>query len=96
MSSLSFAVSTRTGNELGANRPKTLKLSDEIILTFIFSSHLLETHGEWFSLEATRFPALRWTMENMLQHSTCQSFGTDCKELIAMIKELRAWPRFAT
>ncbi|CDY31787.1 BnaC01g27430D [Brassica napus] len=39
---------------------------------------------------------LRWAMENMLQHSTCQSFGTDCKELIAMIKEPRAWPSFAT
>ena len=38
--------------------------------------------------------ALRWVMENMLQHSTCQSFGTDCKELIAMIKEPQAWPSF--
>ncbi|KAF3577311.1 hypothetical protein DY000_02034279 [Brassica cretica] len=35
-------------------------------------------------------------MENMLQHSTCQSFGTDFKELIAMIKEPHVWPRFAT
>ena len=40
--------------------------------------------------------ALRWAMKNMLQHSTCQSFGTDCKELIAMIKEPHAWPSFAT
>ncbi|KAF2582779.1 hypothetical protein F2Q68_00003207 [Brassica cretica] len=40
--------------------------------------------------------ALRWAMENMLQHSTCQSFGTDCKELIAMVKEPHAWPSFAT
>ena len=40
--------------------------------------------------------ALRWAMENMLQHSTCQSFGTDCKELIAMIKEPHVWPSFAT
>ena len=40
--------------------------------------------------------ALRWAMENMLQHSTCQSFGTDCKDLIAMIKEPHAWPSFAT
>ena len=40
--------------------------------------------------------ALRWAMENMLQHSTCQSFGTDCKELIAMIKEPHAWRSFAT
>ena len=31
--------------------------------------------------------ALRWAMENILQHSTCQSFGTDCKDLIAMIKK---------
>ncbi|KAL0802976.1 hypothetical protein Bca101_058152 [Brassica carinata] len=35
-------------------------------------------------------------MESMLQYSTCQSFGTDCKDLIAMIKDLHAWPRFAT
>jgi len=40
--------------------------------------------------------ALRWAMENMLQHSTCQNFGTDCKELIAMIKDPHAWPSFAT
>ncbi|XP_056841698.1 uncharacterized protein LOC130494888 [Raphanus sativus] len=36
--------------------------------------------------------ALRWAMENMLQHSTCQNFGTDCKDLITMIKEPHAWP----
>ncbi|KAF3520068.1 hypothetical protein DY000_02060902 [Brassica cretica] len=40
--------------------------------------------------------ALRWKMENMLQHSPCQSFGTDCKELIAMINEPQEWPSFAT
>ena len=40
--------------------------------------------------------ALRWAMECMLQYSTCQSFGTDCKDLIAMINELHAWPSFAT
>ena len=40
--------------------------------------------------------ALRWEIENMLQYSTCQSFGTDCKELIAMIKEPHAWPSFPT
>ncbi|KAF3548307.1 hypothetical protein DY000_02008667 [Brassica cretica] len=40
--------------------------------------------------------ALRWAMENMLQYSTCQRFGTDCKELIAMIKDPHAWPSFAT
>ena len=40
--------------------------------------------------------ALQWSMENMLQHSTCQSFGTDCKEPIAMIKKPQAWPTFAT
>ena len=39
--------------------------------------------------------ALQWAMENMLQHSTCQRFETDCKELIAMIKESHAWPSFA-
>ena len=35
-------------------------------------------------------------MESMVQYSTCQSFGTDCKDLIAMIKEPHAWPKFAT
>ncbi|KAF2565017.1 hypothetical protein F2Q70_00017033 [Brassica cretica] len=40
--------------------------------------------------------ALRWAMENMFQHSPCQSFGTHCKELIAMIKEPHEWPSFAT
>ncbi|KAG5388736.1 hypothetical protein IGI04_030277 [Brassica rapa subsp. trilocularis] len=40
--------------------------------------------------------ALRWERENMLQHLTCQSFRTDCKELIAMIKEPHASPSFAT
>ncbi|XP_048633154.1 uncharacterized protein LOC125607289 [Brassica napus] len=44
----------------------------------------------------TEVEALRWAMENMLQHSTCQSFGTDSKELIAMIKDPQAWPSFAT
>ena len=39
---------------------------------------------------------MRWAMENMLQHSTCQSFGIGCKELIAMIKDPQAWPSFAT
>ncbi|KAF3484521.1 hypothetical protein F2Q69_00055360 [Brassica cretica] len=40
--------------------------------------------------------ALRWAMENMLQHSPCQSFGTGCQKLIAMIKEPQEWPSFAT
>ncbi|KAF3540879.1 hypothetical protein F2Q69_00019393 [Brassica cretica] len=34
--------------------------------------------------------ALRWAMESMFQHSNCQSFGTDCKDLIAMIKDPQA------
>ncbi|XP_056852842.1 uncharacterized protein LOC130509931 [Raphanus sativus] len=40
--------------------------------------------------------ALRWAMETMLQHSDCQRFGTDCKDLIAMLTEPQAWPTFAT
>ena len=40
--------------------------------------------------------ALRWAMESMLQYPTCQSFGTDCKDLIVIIREPRAWPSFAT
>ena len=40
--------------------------------------------------------ALKWAMESMLQHSTCQRFGTDCKDLIAMVVDPQAWPKFAT
>ncbi|KAG5378490.1 hypothetical protein IGI04_026332 [Brassica rapa subsp. trilocularis] len=40
--------------------------------------------------------ALLWVMENLLQHSPCKSFGTDCRELIAMIKKPKEWPSFAT
>ncbi|KAG5388414.1 hypothetical protein IGI04_029955 [Brassica rapa subsp. trilocularis] len=32
----------------------------------------------------------------MFQHSNCQNFGTDCKDLIAMIKDPKAWPNFST
>ena len=39
--------------------------------------------------------ALRWTMESIFQHSTWQSFGTDCKDLIAMTIESYARPSFA-
>ena len=40
--------------------------------------------------------ALIWYMENMIQHTTCQHYGKDCKQLIAMIKDLTAWPGFST
>lgn len=32
----------------------------------------------------------------MPKHLICQSFVTDCENLIVMIKELHAWPSFAT
>ena len=35
-------------------------------------------------------------MESMLNHPTCQQFGTDCKDLIAMLREPNAWPNFLT
>lgn len=35
-------------------------------------------------------------MESILQHSLYQSFGTDCKNLISMIKKPHTWPSFAT
>ena len=40
--------------------------------------------------------ALKWTMVSMLQYSNCQNFGTDCKDLIEMIKDPQAWPNFST
>ncbi|KAF3493672.1 hypothetical protein DY000_02055506 [Brassica cretica] len=40
--------------------------------------------------------ALRWAIESMMQYSTCQSFGTDDKDLIAMLKEPHDWLIFAT
>ncbi|CAG7873334.1 unnamed protein product [Brassica rapa] len=39
---------------------------------------------------------LRWSIKSMLQHSSCQSFGTYCKDLIAMINKPQAWSSFAT
>ncbi|KAF3580688.1 hypothetical protein DY000_02030979 [Brassica cretica] len=39
--------------------------------------------------------ALRWAMESMFQHSTYQSFGTGCKNLITIIKEPHALPNFS-
>ena len=39
---------------------------------------------------------LRWAMESMMKYSTCQSFGTDCKDLITILKEPQDWPSFAT
>ena len=35
-------------------------------------------------------------MESMLLHSSCQSFGTDCKDLIAMIREPQVLSNSAT
>ena len=40
--------------------------------------------------------ALRCAVESMLQHSSCQSFEIDFKDMIAMINEPQAWPSFAT
>lgn len=39
--------------------------------------------------------ALRWEMESILQYSSCQSFMTDCKDLV-IVKDPQAWPTFAT
>ena len=39
---------------------------------------------------------LRWAMESMIQHSTCQRFETYCKDLIALIEQPQAWPNFST
>ncbi|CAG7894831.1 unnamed protein product, partial [Brassica rapa] len=35
-------------------------------------------------------------MECMLQLSTLQTFGTNCKYLVSMIQDPRAWPDFST
>ncbi|KAG5384786.1 hypothetical protein IGI04_036256 [Brassica rapa subsp. trilocularis] len=32
----------------------------------------------------------------MLQLSTCQTFSTDCKDLVSMIQDPGAWPNFST
>ena len=40
--------------------------------------------------------AIKWAMKSMIQHSTCQRFGKDCKDLIAMITDPQAWPNFST
>ena len=33
---------------------------------------------------------------SMIQHSTCQRFGTDCKDLIVMLEQPQDWPNFST
>ena len=60
----------------------------QLMGTWIFSRRESALHSE--------VEALRWAIESMRHHSTCQSFGTDCKDLIAMIKEPHVWPSFAT
>ena len=35
-------------------------------------------------------------MEIMSQHTSCQTFGTDCKDVISMIKDPSAWPTYST
>ena len=39
--------------------------------------------------------ALIWAMENMSQHTSCQSFGTDYKDVISMVKDPSTWPTFS-
>lgn len=40
--------------------------------------------------------ALGWTMDIMLYYSTCQHFGTYCKDLMEMIKKSQASQTFST
>ena len=40
--------------------------------------------------------ALHWVMECMLQLSTCQAFGFDCKDLVSMIQDPGASHNFST
>lgn len=40
--------------------------------------------------------ALSQAIEYMLQLSTCQVFGTDCNNLVSMIQDSGAWPKFST
>ena len=44
----------------------------------------------------TELEAMSWAMECMLQLSTYQTVGTDCKDLILMIQDPGAWPNFST
>ena len=44
----------------------------------------------------SKLDALLWAMECTLQLSTCQAFGTDCKDLISLIQEPGAWSNFST
>ncbi|KAL0886505.1 hypothetical protein Bca101_010488 [Brassica carinata] len=35
-------------------------------------------------------------MEIMSQHTSCQTCGTDCRDVISVIKDLSAWPTYST
>ncbi|KAG5388133.1 hypothetical protein IGI04_029674 [Brassica rapa subsp. trilocularis] len=39
---------------------------------------------------------LQWAMESMIQHATCQRFGTDYKDLIVMIEQPQDMTNFST
>ena len=43
----------------------------------------------------TELETLTWTMESMFQYSTCQHFGTYCKDLISMIQNQTTRPNFS-
>ncbi|CAA7021530.1 unnamed protein product [Microthlaspi erraticum] len=40
--------------------------------------------------------ALLWAMQCVLQHTTSQSFGTDCQDVIKMIEKPHEWPKYST
>lgn len=48
------------------------------------------------SLLHMELEASHWDMDSMLHHSTCQHFGTDCKDVIAIVGDLDSWSSFLT
>lgn len=53
-----------------------------------------EKESKKANLITTQLEAFSWSMACMLLSSTCQHFGTDCKELISMIQDLTVWSSF--
>ena len=81
-----------------AHRPQQFSLVDAVGFGWQFGEDStfwdveLKKAGGYFAYRSGS-PAM--AMERMLQHSTCQIFGTYCKDLIAMLKDPHAWRSFA-
>lgn len=56
----------------------------------------LRNKGRCLSSLHSELDAFIWSMENVLQHITCQYFWMDFKDVISIIQNPTTWPSFST